>query len=78
MADIDEIPVLVADLRMILRAVNSAYGAQAAWDLVHQYRGMGEGPEQPSTLTTSLERARNRVQGYLSEAEKEEVDGDQT
>lgn len=70
LSDTDEIPVLVTDLRMVLRALNAAYGSQAAWDLLEQYRGMAEVPRK-SNLARALEGAYNRVHGYITEAEKD-------
>jgi hypothetical protein len=69
--DSDEVPVLVADLRMIARAINGAYGAQAAWDLLNQYRGLESAPKQ-SNLSKALTSAHKRVLGYIAEAEEEE------
>lgn len=70
--DTDEIAVLVVDLRMIARALNAAYGSQASWDLLEQYRGMAE-TTRKSNLSRALEKSYNRVLGYIKEAEKEEL-----
>lgn len=71
MNDTDEILVLVADLRLIARALNGAYGAQAAWDLLNQYRGLDTNPK-PSNLSKALTGAHDRVVGYLEETDMEE------
>ncbi len=67
--DTDEIPVLVTDLRLFIRAFNAAYGSVAAWDLLEQYRQMAERPHK-SNLQKALTTAHDRAQGYITEAEK--------
>lgn len=69
----DEVAVRVADLRLIDRALNAAYGAQAAWDLLNQYRGLDTVPK-PSNLSKALMSARDRVNGYIDAANEEETD----
>lgn len=68
MNDTDEVSVLIVDLRMVARALNAAYGSQASWDLLEQYRGMAEAPRK-SNLSRALETAHNRVVGYIKDIE---------
>lgn len=67
----DEIPVLVADLRTVGRALWAAYGSQVAQDLAQQYRNMEETPRQ-SNLTKALLQAHGRIEGYIAEGEDPE------
>lgn len=69
--DTDEVPVLLADLRMFLRAVNAAANSQAAWDLLNQYRGMDTVVKE-SNLSKALSRARERIEGYITDIEDDE------
>jgi hypothetical protein len=69
--DTDEVAVLVADLRLFARAINSAYGSQAAWDLLNQYRGLESAPKE-SNLSKALKHAHKRVLGYIAEAENDD------
>jgi hypothetical protein len=61
---------------MFLRAVNAAYGAQAAWDLLNQYRSMHSSVKE-SNLSKSLTNARERIEGYIEEATRVDEDEDQ-
>lgn len=69
--DTDEVPVLVADLRRVMRALNSAYTAQAAWDLLSDQRAMASAPKA-SSLTKALQQAHDRVAGYIAEADNDD------
>lgn len=74
--DTDEVPVLVADLKLIERALSAAYGTATAWDLLNQYRELAGRPKK-SALATALQNANGRVQGYLAEADPINQDDDE-
>lgn len=70
--DLDEVPILVGDLRAISRALNAAYCAHAAFDLQEQYRNLNTRAVRHSNLTRALETSFNKVEGYLAEVKEEE------
>lgn len=71
LGDTDSVEVLAADLRLIDRALEAAYVTQAAWDLIDQQRQMGS-QQRESNGTRAVQKARDRVRGYIAEAEEDE------
>lgn len=70
LGETDAVEVLAVDLRLILRALEAAFVTQAAWDLIDQQRQMAD-TQRESNGTRAIGKARDRVRGYLEEAEKE-------
>lgn len=62
----DPIVVLRAHLEEIFTALDAAAGYHIADDLARQYKNVG-GTHRPSNLTKRLEKAQERVAGYLEE-----------
>lgn len=66
---LDDVPVSMGDLRMILRVVEIAHNSNLAIDLNESYRSMNA-QERISPLTSELARAQARVEGYLEEGRR--------
>jgi hypothetical protein len=69
---LEPIPVLRTHLQELYEAVDTAYGAAAAEDLARGYKNVG-GTNRPSNLTKRLEKALDRLQGYLVERDENEL-----
>lgn len=67
----ETIPMMVGHLEEIHRAVNGAYQLLAAEDIARAARNLG-GASRPSNLTKSLEKALERVEGYLTQEQVED------
>lgn len=70
--NLEPVGVLRVHLQEIYEALDTAYGAASAEDLVRAYKNVG-GTNRPSNLTKRLEKALGRVEGYLAEPEDTDV-----
>lgn len=64
---LDEIPVLLSDLRMFYQALHVAASVSEADDVREGFRNM---TAHTSALTTQLQGSKARVRGYLETAVK--------
>jgi hypothetical protein len=69
-AYVEPVTVLRGHLEEVLEALDAATGYHSADDLARQYKNVG-GTYRPSNLTKRLEKALDRVQGYLVEEQDE-------
>ncbi len=68
----DEVRVLVGDLEIIQAALANAAGLAATHDLQMQFLTMRQRATN-SALSKQLQTAVNRVEGYLTETQDEEI-----
>lgn len=69
---IEPVQLLRGHLEEIQQALDAARGYHVADDLARQYKNVG-GTHRPSNLTKRLEKALDRVEGYLAEDQDEPV-----
>lgn len=60
----EKVVILRGHLEEIFEALENAYGYHDADDLARGFKNVG-GTHRPSNLTKKLERASDRVRGYL-------------
>lgn len=65
---LDDVRVLIPDLRMIYQAIYAAHAAAEAEDIHQGYRQLAQ---VSSPLTTQLEAAAKRTRGYIAESSQE-------
>lgn len=68
----DQVIILRGHLEDIHEALDSATNFHVADDLARKFKNVG-GTHRPSNLTTRLENALDRVEGYLAEVPNEPV-----
>lgn len=68
----ETVPILRGHLEEIFEALDAARGYHLADDLARQYKNVG-GIHRPSNLTKRLEKARDRVEGYLESEQHEQL-----
>lgn len=66
------VSVLRGHLEEVQIAVENAYGASKASDLVRQYQNVG-GVYKPSNLTRKLDKALSHIEGYLLIEDSDEL-----